>query len=155
MSLRARAAAVIAALATLAVPAAASARTVHYVGKTSGGHKITFVRKGNKISKISTGIPTVCLSINRVSETQSGVELFQPEHAYRLGRTGKESSLQKPVMYYSDVTKNYTVKAKKAKHRRITGKLDLSFAFMIPTYPMPLTIDYACHGVTHFRAKAR
>jgi hypothetical protein len=155
MSMRARAAAVAAAVLALAVPAAASAKTVHYVGKTSGGYKITFVRKGAKIAKIRTGVPTVCVSINRVSQTQSGLELFQPEHAYRLGRTGKESSLQRPVMYYSDVTKNYTVTTKKAKHGRITGKLDVTFAYAIPTYPMPETIDYACHGVTHFRAKAR
>jgi hypothetical protein len=53
----------VAAFCALAVPAGAvAAKPVKYVGKTSGGHKVTFkLYGGKKIDDFETGIPTTCI----------------------------------------------------------------------------------------------
>ncbi len=147
--------ALVAALGLAVAAAPAAARPVAYQGKTKGGYSVTFKRSGARISGITTGVPTVCLATNRYGRSESGVELFQPPGAFTLGRTAKVSAYQKPVMYYSKVTKNYTVTVKRGARGRISGRLKVVFSFIVPTFPMPSMIIYGCVGSTTFTAKPR
>ena len=157
MTRTARAVAIAAALALVAaVPAAADAKPVNYKGKTAGGHTITFKRAGKKVWWISTMIPTVCLPTNRVgSPPRSGAEIFTPPGYEIVGRKVTFEDLQKPAMHYSDVTKHYEITLKKGRRGKLTGKLHLTFSFIVPTFPMPTMIYYSCVGKTTFSAKPR
>lgn len=148
-------AAVVAAVA--AVPAVAdAAKPVNYKGKTAGGHTITFKRAGKKVWWISTMIPTICLPTNRVGEKPiSGAEIFTPPGYEIVNRKVTFEDLQKPAMYYNEVTKHYEISLKKGKRGKLRGKLHLTFSFIIPTYPMPSMIIYSCVGNTTFTAKPR
>ena len=142
--------------AVAAVPAVAGAKPVTYKGKTAGGHRITFKREGKRVWYISTMIPTICLPTNRVGEKPiSGAEIFTPPGYEIVNRKVTFEDLQKPAMYYNDVTKHYEVSLKKGKRGKLTGKLHLTFSFIIPTYPMPSMIIYSCVGNTKFSAKPR
>jgi hypothetical protein len=65
----------------VALPAtAAAARPVKYVGKTTGGHKITFnlVKSGKRIRDLVTATPTQCLPIQGGGSPMSGMDLWNP-----------------------------------------------------------------------------
>lgn len=140
--------------AVAAVPAAASAKPVNYEGKTSGGHQITFKREGKRVWWISTMVPTVCLPTNRVGERPiTGAEIFTPPGYEIVNRKVTFKDLQKPALYYNDVTKHYEITLKKGKNGKLRGKLHLTFSFIIPTFPMPSMIYYSCVGKAKFTAK--
>jgi hypothetical protein len=140
--------------AVAAVPAAASAKPVNYKGKTSGGHTITFKREGKRVWWISTMVPTVCLPTNRVGERSiTGAEIFTPPGYEIVNRKVTFKDLQKPALYYNDVTKHYEITLKKGKKGKLRGKLHLTFSFIIPTFPMPSMIYYSCVGKANFAAK--
>ena len=146
------------AVALLAPTAPAMGKTLTYKGKTKGGHTITFKRNGKKVWYIYTAVPTVCLSYNRPgAKPISGAEEFNPPGPQIVGKKGTWKYLQKPSLYYNKVTKHYEVTINKSRSRKgkLTGKLHLTFSFMYPTYPIPLTINYGCVGKTTFSAKPK
>jgi hypothetical protein len=134
---------------------AAAAHGVRYVGQTRSGEKITFTRVGHRVKNVKSGVPVTCLSINRVADSQTGVDPWVMPDAFRIGRTSSVSRLMYTALYYSPVTVTAKTTLKLARHGRITGKLDEVFAYAVPTYPIPETIDYACHGATTFTAHRR
>ncbi len=153
MTRTARIAALTAALSVLAAAPALAAKTVSYRGKTKGGHTITFKRQGNRVWWISTMAPTVCLPSNRTDRQPiAGAEIYTPPGYEIVGRKVTFEDLQKPAMYYSKVTKHYETTLKAGPNGRLSGKLHLSFSFLIPTYPMPAVIIYLCTGDTTFTA---
>jgi len=146
----------VATVLALAAAGPAAAKPLDYKGKTKGGHSITFKREGKKVWYIYTAIPTVCLPTNRVGEDPiSGAEEFNPPGPQKVGKKGTWKHLQKPWLYYNDVTKHYEVKLNKSRGKRgkVSGKLHLSMSFIIPTFPMPTMIYYSCVGKTSFSAK--
>jgi hypothetical protein len=146
----------LAVLALLAVAAApASARSIRYRGKTRAGNTITFTRVGNKVKNVRSGVPVTCLSINRVGMSRSGVDYWLMPQAARIGRTNTVTGLMMTALYYSPVTLTAKTTLHLGRRGRITGKLEETFAYAIPTYPIPLTIDYGCRGVTTFSARPR
>lgn len=152
----ARAAALAAVAALAAAAPASAAKTVDYKGKTRGGHTITFKRQGSKVWWISTMVPTVCLPINRVGERSiAGAEIFTPPGYEIVGKEVAFKDLQKPALYYSKVTKNYKVALKNGRRGALTGRLHVTFSFIIPTYPMPAMIIYSCVGDSTFSARPR
>jgi hypothetical protein len=156
MTRSARLVVLVAALALVAA-APAAAKPLNYKGKTKGGHSITFKREGKKVWHIYTMIPTVCLPTNRVgARSSTGAEIFNPPGPQIIGRKGTWEILQDAAMYYNPVTKHYEVTLNKSPKRngRVSGKLHLTFSYIIPTYPMPSMITYACVGKTSFTAKA-
>src|SRR5262245_22528653 len=65
----------VAALCAAAGPAAAdAAKPVQYKGKTNAGHKITFGLKGIKATKVTSGVPVTCLSIQGGGAPMTGVQ---------------------------------------------------------------------------------
>jgi hypothetical protein len=143
-------------LSLAAAAPAVAAKTVDYKGKTRGGNTITFKRQGSKVWWISTMVPTVCLPINRVGEKSiAGAEIFTPPGYEIVGKEVAFKDLQKPALYYSKVTKNYKVSLKNGRRGALSGKLHVSFSFIIPTYPMPSMIIYSCVGDSTFSARPR
>ena len=143
----------VAASAALAGPAAAKSTT--YTGKASGGHQITFKVSGNKVSKIETMVPAVCLS-TQSAIPRNGGEIYRPPGSFTIG-AGKQkvSELQDAAMHYAPVTKNYHVTVKR-KGRAITGKLHVNFSFLTLSYGYSIgTIPWICQGDATFTAKAR
>jgi hypothetical protein len=150
--------AILAAVALVAAAAPAGAKAVSYKGKTKGGHTITFKRSGNKLSAISTLVPTVCASSTSPSATpRAGADIYQPGASFRLGRTGKTKVLQNSTFGYGKHTKNYTFSSKRGRGGKITGKLDVNFSYLIPNlYGGFGAYDiYICRGVTSFSASPR
>ena len=141
------------ALGVAAGPAAAKAKHVRYKGKTRSGNTIAFTRTGNHVGTVTSGVPVTCLSINRVGQSNSGVDPWILHGTFRLNHTTVIKGLMMTALYYSPVTITAKTTLKLHKHGVITGKLDEVFAYAIPTYPIPETIDFACHGVTTFTAK--
>lgn len=138
----------------LAGPAAA--KTVEYKGKTAGGHTITFKRSGNKVWWISTMVPTTCLPIDRIgARVISGAEIYTPPGYEIVGRKVVFEDLQKPALWWKEVTKHYEVTLRRGSRGALKGSLHLTFSFIVPTYPMPTMITYGCVGKTTFTARPR
>jgi hypothetical protein len=148
----------VALLALLSVVSAAQAKSVAYSGKTAGGYRITFKKSGNKISRVRTGVPTVCLpTTSSFYPSNSGVDLFNPPGSFRIGATTKRQKLQKTAMWHAKVTKYYTVKLRKAG-RKVKGSLQTTFSYGLPvldTYYGARLIIYVCRSNTKFSAKPR
>ena len=148
----------VAACAVVALPStAAAAKPVKYVGKTSGGHKITFnlVKGGKRIRDLVTATPTQCLSIQGGGSPMSGMDLWNPAIEFPVNQANlewKEESA-KSGFYYNPVTKNYKFSTKKLRNGTIRGKLRQQFSFLIPKYPIGTLVIYSCLGTTTFTAK--
>jgi hypothetical protein len=141
-----------AALLTAAGPAAA--KGTPYKGETQGGSSITFTLSGGKVGKVSTLVPTICADSTSRS-TRAGGELYQPPGRLALNRTVKTKALQRGAMTQgSEVTKNYTFTAKK-RGPKISGKLKLSFSYLVPDLFQTLPHIYICSGSTGFTATPR
>jgi hypothetical protein len=154
MSRIARIVVLTAGLSLFAAAPAVAAKTVNYKGKTSGGHTITFKRKGNKVWWIGTMVPTVCLPTNRPSaRTMTGAEWFTPPGYEIVGRKVVFEDLQKAAMYWNKVTKHYEVTLRPGRRGQLSGDLHLTFSFIVPTFPMPSMIIYGCVGKAKFTAK--
>src|SRR3954447_11015779 len=63
-----------AALSAAIAPAAGAAKGVRYVGKASGGHKVTFTLKNKRLVNFASGIPITCLSIQGGGAPQTAVQ---------------------------------------------------------------------------------
>lgn len=131
--------------------AADSADAAGYKGKTKGGSSITFSAQGNKVSKIRTVVPTLCLETTGNYSSRAGSELFQPVTPSVIGRTSKSKALQPAAMNVgAKATKNYEVTVKK-RGKVLSGKLSLNYSFLIPNlYGAQIFI---CSGSTTFTAK--
>lgn len=147
----------IAALAIAAVPASAAAKPVKYVGKTTGGHKITFnlVKKGKRIRDLVTATPTQCLSIQGGGAPMSGMDLWNPPIEFPVNQGNLEWKEENMTsgFYYNPVTKNYKFSTKKLRNGKIRGQLRQQFSFLIPKYPIGTFVIYSCLGTTKFTAK--
>ena len=140
----------------LSAVSVAQAKSVAYTGKTKGGHRITFKKAGNKVTRVRTGVPTVCLPTTSSSfyGSRSGVDLFNPPGSFKIGATTKRQKLQKTAMWHAEVTKYYTVKLSK-KGRKVRGSLQATFSYALPVidYYGPRLIIYVCRSNTEFSAK--
>jgi hypothetical protein len=140
----------------LAGGSVAEAKTVSYKGKTSSGTKITFKRKGNKVSKVRTTLSTICIETTGSGLTRAGSELYRPPGRFKLGKTRKVKKLQPAALNQGiKATKNYTVKVRKSGRRKIKGKLKLSYGFLIPDLFRSLPYTYVCSASHTFTAKPR
>ena len=75
----ATATAVLAVVMSLMVPLASGApkvKGVPYEGRTSGGHKVTFVLTKRKALQFETGVPMTCIAIQGGGAPITGVEPF-------------------------------------------------------------------------------
>jgi hypothetical protein len=148
---------VVAALCAGALPASAAAKPVKYVGKTTGGHKITFTlyKGGKRIKHLVTATPTQCLSIQGGGAPMTGMDLWNPPISFPVNRaklTWKEENTESGF-YYNPVTKNYEFSTKKLRNGTIRGELRQQFQFLIPKYPIGTFTIYGCLGTTKFTAK--
>lgn len=140
-----------------AAPAAGAhgARATHavrYRGRTRHGDPITFVLTGSRVSRVHGWAPTLCLAIEGMP--LSGTDAFDPPGAFPLGRQGEVKALRHNSMWVtSDVTKHFTLTAKRGRGGRITGRLhsDFSFLQLLFTYPIS-SRPYVCTGDTTFTA---
>jgi hypothetical protein len=147
-----------AALAAAMLPAAASAaKPVKYVGKTTGGHKITFTlyKGGKRIKNLVTATPTQCLSIQGGGAPVSGMDLWNPAISFPVNQADLEWKEEnaKSGFYYNPVTKNYKFSTKKLRNGTIRGQLRQQFQFLIPKYPIGTFTIYSCLGTTKFSAR--
>ena len=79
-------------------------KPVKYVGKTSGGHKVTFKLYGNKkIDDFETGIPTTCIPIQGGGAPMTGVDVW-PNSWFLVNRTAKFQAMLTPAFYWKEVT---------------------------------------------------
>jgi hypothetical protein len=149
----------IAATALLAVGAsAAQARSVAYVGKATGGEKVTFKLSGNRVSHLVTGVPTVCLSSSPLEAgNESGMEPFLPPGSFRFGPEAKRKAQQRSAMWFGKITKFYRVKVRHAAHGRVTGHLQIAFSYLQPMYDyMNIhSVPFYCVGKASFTARPR
>jgi hypothetical protein len=143
-------------VAVLTGGSTAQAKSVAYKGKTSSGTTIKFKRKGNKVSKINTAISTVCTETTGSGYTRTGSEIYQPPGKFKLGTTRKVKKLQPAAMNQGiKATKNYAVKVKKGRGRKVKGKLKLNFSFLVPNLYTYLPYTYICSGSATFTAKPK
>jgi hypothetical protein len=147
----------IAALAIAALPASAAAKPVKYVGKTTGGHKITFklVKGGKRIRDLVTATPTQCLPIQGGGSPMSGMDLWNPAIEFPLNQANLEWKEGNATsgFHYNPLTKNYKFSTRKLRNGTIRGQLRQQFSFLIPKYPIGTFIIYSCLGTTKFTAK--
>jgi hypothetical protein len=140
-------------IVSLAGPGGASAAT--YKGKTEGGGRIAFDVSGKTVRRITGAVPTTCLETMGSYQSRSGVELFQPPGAFRLGRSAQVKALQPAAMNQGiNATKTYTVALRKAG-RRVAGTLRLSFSFLRPGPSIYQSYIYMCSSSVSFSAKER
>jgi len=135
----------------VAVPAGADA--AKYKGKTKGGSTITLKAKGNKVSKIRTAVPIVCVETTGTGQTRAGTELFQPPGSFKLGKKAKRKALQPAAINSGNkATKNYTVSVRRSGGK-IKGKLKVNLSFLRLSLFKSLPDTYICSGSTTFSAK--
>jgi hypothetical protein len=144
----------LAALCALALPAGAvAAKPVKYVGKTSAGHKVTFVLiRGKKVDQFVTGTPTQCISIQGGGTPYVGVDPW-PNSWFLINRTVKFQAMMKPAFYWNEVTTNFEVTSKKLRNGTITGHLRRQYEFLVPKYTPGTFSIYSCLGEATFKAK--
>lgn len=144
------------ALAGLLVGAGSAEAATKYKGKTTSGSTITFKRSGGRISKIKTGVSTICLPTTTSARSTAGSDRYTPPGSYRIGKKVKRSKLQKTSFWWREVTKNYTVTTRR-RGRKITGRLEMSFSYAVPGwgYYGPTLTTYICSGKAKFSAKPR
>ena len=143
------------ALGAAALPAAAGAKATAYHGKTRDGDPISFKISGSRISNLSAFVPTLCLPTEGLP--LSGTDPFDPPGTFRVGRTTQVTAKRPNAIWdTSDVTKNFSVSAKRSRTGRVTGKLhvDYSFLQLVWTYPMS-SRPYVCTGDTTFKLMPR
>jgi hypothetical protein len=146
----------VAVLCAAALPATAAAAPVKYVGKTTGGHKITFnlVKGGKRIRDLVTATPTQCLPIQGGGSPSSGMDLWNPAIEFPVNQANlKWQEMAETGFHYKEVTKNYEFSTKKLRSGAIKGKLRQQFSFLVPKYPIGTFIIYSCLGTTSFTAK--
>jgi hypothetical protein len=142
-----------AALCAVALPASAAAKPVKYVGKTSGGHKVTFkLFGGKKVDDFVTGTPTQCISIQGGGTPYVGVDPW-PNSWFLINRTVKFQAMVQPAFYWNEVTTNFEVTSKKLRNGTITGKLRRQYEFLVPKYTPGTFSIYSCLGEATFKAK--
>lgn len=137
------------ALALAAVPAQADAKK--YVGKTTGGTKITFKQNGNKVKNLKTMVFVTCTSL-QTTVPRGGVDFYRPPKAVKIGKEVKQKKLQPSAVAGWDVTKNYTLKLTR-KGDKTKGKLAMNYSFMVPDLWNPRI--YICQGTTRFTAEPK
>jgi len=143
----------IAALGIAALPASAAAKPVKYVGKTSGGQKVTFKLVGNKkIDDFETGIPVTCLSIQGGGSPMTGVDVW-PNSWFLVNHTAKFQAMLTPAFYWKDVTNNFEVTTKKLRNGTIRGHLRKQYEFLVSKYPIGTFSIYSCLGEATFKAR--
>jgi hypothetical protein len=144
----------VAAVCLLVLPAVASAaKPVRYVGKTSGGHKVTFeLIRGKKVDDFETGIPVQCLPIQGGGNPMSGVDVW-PNSYFPVNRTVKFQAMLVPAFYWNEVTNNFEVTTKKLRTGAIRGHLRKQYEFLVPKYTPGTFTIYSCLGEATFRAK--
>jgi hypothetical protein len=141
------------ACAVLALPAGAAAKPVKYVGKTSGGHKVTFKLFNNKkIDDFETGIPVTCIPIQGGGSPMTGVDVW-PNSWFLVNRTAKFQAMLTPAFYWKDVTNNFEVTTKKLRNGTIRGHLRKQYEFLVSKYPIGTFTIYSCLGEATFTSK--
>jgi hypothetical protein len=145
--------AVTGALFAAASPAASAAKAERYSGTTEAGYPISFVVKGNKLSKLKTTVPTTCIPSKGVP--RAGGETFEPPGSFRFGREGKVTATQTPAMHYADVTKNYRVTLSRFRRNRFTARLHVNFSFLTVDFSgsSPALNPWVCQGDDKIKAR--
>ena len=143
----------------IASPSPASAKSVTYQGKTSGGEKISMQVDGTKVTRLIARVPVACVS-TRTSDTKAGADWLNPPAVMRFGIEQTISAEQSSAFASSGVTKNYRWTLKKAKGKRgaITGKLHMNFMAVEPYFNAMGYLDgntFVCQGDATFTARAR
>ena len=147
--------ALVAALAlTMAAAPAAVAKKKPFAGsfkgKTTAGTDIKLnVTKGGQVKNMTGSVFVYCASLN-TTQTKGGVDLFQPTAGPKLGQTVQNSALQPSFVAGRDVTKTYTITARRAGKKSVSGDLRLSFSYFVPDLYAPKT--FFCSGTTQFTA---
>jgi hypothetical protein len=142
-----------AALCAVALPASAAAKPVRYVGKTSGGHKVTFeLIRSKKIDDFETGIPVTCIPIQGGGTPKTGVDVW-PNSWFLVNRTAKFQAMLTPAFYWNEVTNNFEVTTKKLRNGTIRGHLRKQYEFLVPKYTPGTFSIYSCLGEATFKAK--
>jgi hypothetical protein len=137
----------------LGAPAAATAKSIAYAGKTTGGFEITFKRVGGAVKKVQALLPTSCVPAGEGTPT-AGDEIYEPPGRLALGREVRKTALQDAAMHYADVTKNYRFTAKKRRNGTITGRLHVNFSFQTVIFGAdPRLLGWVCQGDGTFTAK--
>ena len=142
----------------LALPAGASAaKAVHYVGKTTGGHKVTFdlYKGGTRIKNLVTATPVSCLAMQYGYSPMGGMDSWNPPISFPVNQKSLKWKQEdaNTGFYYNTVTKNYEFSTRKLRNGTIRGTLRQQFQFLIPKYPPGTFVIYGCLGVTSFQAK--
>jgi hypothetical protein len=144
-----------AALIAVAAPAANAAKGIPYQGKASGGEKVTFTLRKNRLIEFVTGVPTTCLSIQGGGAPMTGMEFWNFTDI-KLGlKDFKWSEESKPSFFYNEVTRNHTLTVQRAGRNRIKGKIRVQYEFLIPKYPIGTFSIYSCLGEATFSARAK
>ena len=143
----------------LASPSPASAKSVTYQGKVSGGTTISMKVNGTKVSRVLARVPVACVS-TRTSDTKAGADWFNPPAIFDVGVEQTISAEQPSAFAASGVTKNYRVTLKKAKGRRgaLTGRLHVNFMTVESYFNAMGYLDgntFICQGDATFTARPR
>lgn len=142
-------------VAFLAVAAPAAAKGVKYVGKTSSGHKVTFIKKGRQIHRMTAGIAMSCLPIQGGGSPMTGAEIWSFTGHVPAFKHVKFSYMAKPAFYYNEVTWHLEMRSRRARNGGIKGRLRAVYEFLIPKYPIGTFSIYSCAGGATFRAKPK
>lgn len=149
------AAAIVALLLCAVAPAATAAtgKGIAYEGKTSGGHKVTFMLTKRKALQFETGVPMTCLAIQGGGAPISGVEPFIYTWIKVGARKAELSDYVKPSFHYNEVTRNHTITLRRGRNKTMRGSIRTQYQFMIPKFPIGTFSIYSCLGSMKFSAR--
>lgn len=126
---------------------------VPYEGKTSGGHKVTFMLTKRKALQFETGVPMNCLAIQGGGAPITGVEPFIYTWLKVGNRNAKLSDYVKPAFHYNEVTRNHTITLVRGKNKTVRGSIRTQYQFLIPKFPIGTFTIYSCLGNMKFKAR--
>jgi hypothetical protein len=142
----------LAAALLLGAPAAHAAKGVPYQGKATGGLKVSFTLKKNRMWNFLAGVPMTCLPIQGGGNPMTGAEPINWRWV-DVGLKGyKFSDEVKPTFHYNEVTRNATVTTRRSG-KRVSGSIRFQYQFLVPKWPIGTFQIYSCLGNMKFSAR--
>jgi hypothetical protein len=141
------------AVALLAMAGTASAASgLTYKGKTDTGHNVTFKLKGGRVHDLVAGTRVSCVAIQGGGAPMGGIEIFGFKGSVPLKAHNHFSFMQKPSLYYNEVTMNHDLWLKRSG-KTISGRMRIQYEFLIPKYTPGTFSIYSCLAGGTFKAQ--
>ena len=102
---------------------------------------------------VVTGVPMTCLAIQGGGSPITGVEFWSFKWVDVGLKNYTHSDVEKPSLYYGEVTRNHTITTSRTRRGTIKGAVRVQYSFLIPRYTPGAFSVYSCLGNMKFSAK--